>query len=208
MRARLAAVTTLLIAFPIVAGGQASSGIGSLGAKGFFLGAALNGSSLEADDLDSDRESGGGLLLHGGFGFNPNLALFLDVNAAQMENDANETWYLSHADFGLRYHFAGGGRRFVPYLEGAVTAWMGSQDNADIGTGTQEDLEISGTGYTLGGGILYFFSSRLALLGGLKWTKGEFNEVKFGNVTVEGFDIDATSTRLNIGLTWFLGSGR
>jgi hypothetical protein len=48
----------------------------------------------------------------------------------------------------------------------------------------------------------------VALNAGLKWTKGEFNKVKFENVSVEGLDIDATSARLNVGLTFFLGGQR
>ena len=45
-------------------------------------------------------------------------------------------------------------------------------------------------------------------MGGLRFTKGEFNKIRFENVSVDGFDIDATSARLNVGVTWFLGGSR
>jgi hypothetical protein len=179
---------------------------GNAGAKGFFLGAALNGSTLSADDLDEESESGGGLFLQLGWGFTPQLALFLEGSGAAMQSDG-ESWLFSHGDLGLRYHFAGAGRRFVPFVDGGFTAWSGLQDDAQLGNQTGE-LEISGAGFTVGAGFLYFFTSRMALNTQLKFTKGEFNEVRFENVSVEGLDIDATSGRFNIGLTWFLGGRR
>jgi hypothetical protein len=46
-------------------------------------------------------------------------------------------------------------------------------------------------------------SPKLALTGGLKWTVGEFSTIKVGSVSLNDLDIDATTTRLNFGLTWF-----
>ena len=146
-------------------------------------------------------------MLQAGFGFNAQLALFLEGSAAAMQTEGEESWILSHGDLGLRYHFAGAGRTLVPFLEGAITAWSGLDDEADL-AGEPGELEVSGYGFTLGGGFLYFLNRRLALLGNLKFTKGEFNKVRFENVSVEGFDIDATSARINVGLIWFLGGGR
>jgi hypothetical protein len=117
------------------------------------------------------------------------------------------SWILSHGDLGLRYHFAAPGRRFVPFIDGAFTAWSGTEDDADL-DGEIGDLEISGTGFSFGGGFLYYFTPRMALNTQFKYTDGEFNEVRFRNITIDGFDIDASSTRLNIGLTWFLGGTR
>jgi hypothetical protein len=167
----------------------------------------LNGSNISADDLDDEDESGGGLLLQLGWGFNPQLALFLEGNAAAMQSDDEDSWLLSHGDVGLRYHFAAAGRRFIPFVDGAFTALSGLQDDAQLGSQTGE-LEITGSGFTVGGGFLYLFSPRVALNLQLKVTKAEFNEVRFENVSVEGFDIDATSARFNIGVSWFLGGGR
>ncbi len=197
---------SLLAALLLGASAVSVEAQGSAGAKGFFLGAALNGSSLTADDLNEESESGGGLLLQLGWGFNPNLALFLEGSAASMSSEG-ESWILSHGDLGLRYHFAAPGRRFVPFVDGAFTSWSGTEDDADLG-GEVGDLEISGVGFSFGGGFLYFFTPRVALNTQLKYTKGEFNEIRFANVTVDGFDVDASSGRFNVGITWFLGGSR
>lgn len=35
------------------------------------------------------------------------------------------------------------------------------------------------------------------------WTVGEFSTIKFENVSVDGLNMDATSTRFNLGISWF-----
>lgn len=196
----------LLLGAALTMGVSRAEAQGNFGAKGFFLGAALNGSTIDAEDLNDDSESGGGLFIQFGWGFNSQLAIFLEGTAASMQSDG-DSWILSHGDIGLRYHFAAPGRRFVPFIDGAFTGWSGLQDDADFGNQTGE-LEISGGGFSIGGGFLYFFSPRVALNTQLKFTNGEFNKVRFENVTVDGFDIDANSLRLNVGVSWFLGGGR
>jgi len=64
------------------------------------------------------------------------------------------------------------------------------------------DLEISGGGFTFGGGVKYHVAPAWALGASLRWTVGEFSTVKVNNVSVDGFEIDATSTRLTVGVTW------
>lgn len=197
----------LLLVMSLVGGPLAASAQGSAtnaGAKGWFIGLGLNGSSLSAED--EDAESGGGVTLQGGYGFTRNLAIFLEGTASAMQTDG-ESWVLSHGDLGLRYHFSGEGRRFVPFVEGALSGWAGQQDDAEFGN-QQGELEISGSAFTFGGGFLYFFGRRTAFSAQLKFSNGEFNKVRFENVTVDGFDIDANSARLNLGVTWFLGGGR
>ena len=39
--------------------------------------------------------------------------------------------------------------------------------------------------------------------GALKWTTGQFSRVQVDNMSVDGFAIDATSARFNMGFTWF-----
>jgi hypothetical protein len=70
------------------------------------------------------------------------------------------------------------------------------------------NLEISGGGLTFGGGIQYYVAPAWALGANLRWTVGEFSTVKFNNVSIDGFELDATSTRLNFGLTWRPMMGR
>jgi hypothetical protein len=199
-------VAALLLGAGVVLSAERLDAQSSGGAKGFFLGAGLNGSSLTINegDLEDDSETGGGLMLQLGFGFSPQFSIFLEGTAAAMRSEG-ESWLFSHGDIGIRYHFYSPGKKFVPFIDGAFTGWSGLQDDAELGNDTGE-LEISGSGFTLGGGFLYYFSPRMALNTQLKFTAGEFNKVRFENVTIDGFDADASSARLNIGLTWFLGA--
>ena len=71
------------------------------------------------------------------------------------------------------------------------------------------DLAILGGGISFGGGRQYFLSQKLALGGQFTRTTGAFTRVQIDNVTIDGVEIDATSARFNMGLTWFpMGRGR
>lgn len=174
--------------------------------SGFFVGLALNGSAIRADDLSSSIESGGGLSLQLGWGFTKNVALFLDGSAAQIASDAGN-YDLAHFDIGARWHFVSPSRALVPFLEVAVTGRAAGQDNVllydDFGNAYQGDLSIAGSGFSLGGGLQYFVAPKWALGGSLEWTTGEFSRVRFDNVTVDGLQLDATSSRFNLGFTWY-----
>ena len=88
---------------------------------------------------------------------------------------------------------------------GATHTVKADKDNIivnGIGGPQEVDLEISGGGLTFGGGLQYYVVPALALGANVRWTVGEFKTVKFNNVSVDGFEIDATTTRINIGLTW------
>lgn len=201
---RVLAPCALMLALPLAAGAQAA-GTPTFHAKGFFLGAGLHGANIKSDEPnDSGDDSGGGLSVYLGWGFTPQLAIFLEGAGSAMDGD-DGNWTLSHGELGLRYHFTGATRKFVPFVEGAAGSRMGSGEEVTIGNVTDE-MELSGPAFTLGGGFLYYFGTKFALNTSLKWTTGEFTTVKFGNVTVEGFDFDATSSRLTVGLTWFTGT--
>ena len=195
-RTTIAATLTALVlsAAPIDAQAPAASST-----KGFFLGAHLNGSSVTIDESDFEEESnGGGLGIQLGYGFTPRIALFIDGTAAQLEDEVG----FGHFDLGVRYAFTSPTRRWVPSIEAAFTSRALMKDDAEI-EGEVVDLEVLGSGLTLGFGLQYYTAPGWAIGAGLKFTGGEFTDVKVDNVTVEGFEIDATSTRFNIGVTWF-----
>lgn len=178
--------------------------------RGLFLGLHLNGSAISMDEPDTDMESGGGFGLQLGYGFTPRLAVVLDGTGAMMSSSAGD-YSLGHFDIALRYAFTHATRRFAPFLEVGYSGRAAVQDDVTISAGGyygRGDLSISGTGLTLGGGAQYYLSPRVALGAGLKWTTGEFSTVKFDNVSVDGLELDATSTRFNVGLTWYPMAGR
>ncbi|MBA3560579.1 MAG: hypothetical protein H0W30_18515 [Gemmatimonadaceae bacterium] len=75
-------------------------------------------------------------------------------------------------------------------------------DDGEGGTVTGK-LQASGTGFTFGGGLQYHFTPKVALNTSLGWTVGEFSTIKFEDVSVDGLNMDATSTRFNLGISWF-----
>ena len=174
--------------------------------SGLFFGLNSSGSAITADELSHGRESGAGLAAQIGFGFTPKLALYAEAAGARMRSD-DGNYGLGHFDVGARYHFANTKRALVPYLQAAFSARAASRDDVvfDDGEGgtTTGKLQVSGTGFTLGGGLQFFFTPKVALNTSLGWTLGEFSKVTFENVSVDGFDVDATTTRLNLGLSWF-----
>ena len=91
--------------------------------------------------------------------------------------------------------------------QGQYLALVRVPDCDFVGTQTV-DVEVSGSGFSFGGGFLYFFNPKWALDVGLNVTTGEFDTVKFDNISISGFEIDATSARLKVGVTWFPMSGR
>jgi hypothetical protein len=65
------------------------------------------------------------------------------------------------------------------------------------------DLQISGGAFTVGGGAHYYVTPSVAFTASLQVSAGEFTTVKIDNVSIDGFEIDATSTRLSLGVTLY-----
>ena len=210
-RAAIAFVTLLssaaMLAPPLAAQGMPGARDPRVNTSGFFLGLGLGISSLESDDLTDGTESGGGLALALGYGFTPRFTLLLEAAAASLDAEEGEEVALGHFDIGARYHFLMQRRRVVPFVEVAFTGRALLQEDAivvtDEGDSFEGDLEISGGGFTVGGGVLYYLNPRWALTGTLKFTGGEFSEVKVGRVSVSGFELDASTTRLFLGANWY-----
>ena len=198
------ACATLLAATPLAAQGTA---LPASSTKGVFLGFHLNGSAVSGDDLTEDTESGGGLALQLGYGVTPRLAFVLDVTGAALKIQDDDVGF-AHIDLLLRYAFTGPTRRLVPFVEGGLTGRGLAQENADLGNGIAGDVTLTGGGVTVGGGLQFHVTPKVAIGAGLKWTTGEFDRITVDDVSVKDLDIDATSTRFNIGITWYPMTGR
>jgi len=169
-----------------------------------MLSLAIGGTSINSDDFENESESGGGFSMQLGWGFTRLFTLLVDASGSVLGDDDDE-FVLVHGDLLGRFHFANPQRQWVPFVEGGISARVAGQDDITIvdENGSQEvDLEISGGGFTFGGGIQYHVAPAWALGAGIRWTVGEFSEVKINNVSVDGFELDATSTRLMFGVTW------
>jgi len=169
-----------------------------------MLSLALGGTAIKSDELEDDGESGGGFSGQVGWGFNRLFTLLADASGASM-GPSDDRFVLVHFDLLGRFNFTNPSRAWVPFVEGGVSARIAGQDNSVVigDSGPQTvNLEISGGGLTFGGGIQYYVAPAWALGANLRWTVGEFSTVKFNNVSVGGFELDATTTRLILGLTW------
>jgi hypothetical protein len=179
--------------------------------RGLMLGGALQGSAIDSDDFDTESKSGGGFGLQLGWGFARRFTLLVGAAGARIEDDEDGDFVLVHFDLLARLNFRSG-QAFVPFLEGGISARIAGQDDAIVfGDGGREqsvDLEISGGGLSFGGGFHYFVAPTVALGANLLVTAGEFSTVKFNNVSIDGFEIDATSTRVGLGITLYPMRGR
>jgi hypothetical protein len=166
--------------------------------QGFNIGAYLNGSALSAEG-SNEVDNGGGFGLRLGYGFSRLLEGFADFQAASMSEDG-QSYNLGHFDLGARFNFGNDLMALRPFAELALN---GRAMSADI---MGQTLESRGAGLTLGGGVKYFFSPKLALDGGLRITVGEFSEGRYGGGSWLDFGDEAfssTTTRLNVGVSYF-----
>jgi hypothetical protein len=155
---------------------------------------------------DGDRHNAGGAGLILGYGFNRSVQLFLQLDGAEFDVDdaeVNGTWAMGHADLGVRFHFANSLRTWVPYLQAALSGRAVGVDNAVVQGQPETEVGFFGGAFTLGGGIMFYFNQTLAADLQLLWSGGQFTEVTVDDVTVSGLEIDAESSRLNIGISWW-----
>ena len=178
--------------------------------SGFFLGLALNGSSIRFDNESSSIESGGGVSAQVGWGFTKNFALLVDVSGAAISSDGGD-YGLGQFELAGRWHFASPSRALVPFLEAGYVGRAVVQNDVvyfdDFGNSLAGDFSLLGNAIGFGGGLQYHVSPAMALGGSLKWTVGNFTTVKLDNVSVDGLDVKATTARLNLGFTWYPVTG-
>ncbi len=204
--------TTLATAVLCVSAATASAQLSTT--RGFHMGFQLQAAALSVEGGDAD--TGGGAQLMAGYGFNRIVTGFVgiagaSVNAVNQPNVAG-VWETVHVDLGARFHFANTLRRWVPYLEAALSARAMRVGGADVdGEELIDNITRSGGALTLGAGMAVFLSEQFALDFGLDISSGEFTDIsgdyrllRGGRYTISGLDIDATSSRFGFGFQyWF-----
>lgn len=173
--------------------------------RGFMIGAHLSGASLTVEDEERNNAGGGGFVI--GYGLNRRFTIFAQVDGAQFDEQSTGNvegdWTMGHADLGVRFHFANSLSAWVPYLQAAFGYRAVAVQDPIVNGTTQEEVEISGPGFTLGGGLDFYFTETVALDVQLLWTGGEFTTLRVNNTSQTGFDVDARSTRFNVGVVWW-----
>ncbi len=169
--------------------------------RGLHLGAALNATSIKLDETafsDDDRDSGLGANIYAGYNFTKNLGLLLSVTAAKLSTDDTEDYTVAHLDLLGRVSFPGRSA-LVPYLELGV-AGLGVEYTPD----GADEVELEGTGITVGGGLNYFFTRRAALDLGFRYTMGEFGSAQIRDRDIEtGDGVGFNTARLNLGIAFY-----
>ena len=192
----LAAIAASIGASPLIA--QRST------TRGFTVGAHLQGASLQVED--DDPSGGGGFGARVGYGFNRRFTGYTEVDAIVFDvanPDFGGYWSMVHVDLGLRYNFANSLRRWVPLLETAIGVRGVNVDDARVDGEDVGELNFSGGAFSLGGGISFFPTEKLAIETLVKFTSGTFEQVDVGNVSVRDLNIDANSFRFKLGLAWW-----
>ena len=200
-----AAVGAILISVVPVAPVAAQGGSS---AKGFFIGAHLNASSLGAGGYNDESQTGSGGGVHLGYGFTPRLAFFGEFTGAAFQQHVVDVGAFGHVDVGLRYAWTGPTRRWVPSLEMAYTGRGVAQSRALLEDGDPHDVVLTGKGVTFGAGMQFYATPKLALGAAFKWTRGEFDKFAVDDESVDDVKIDAASARVNLGITWYPFAGR
>ena len=170
-----------------------------------LLGLSFDASSIKSAGLGPSTGTGVGVAGQLGWGVGKYFALVADASGARI-GSLNGNFDLAHLDVGGRVHFVTARRAFVPFVEGGY-AWRvvrkeGAVMTDPAGTTYTGDMVI-GNGFSLGGGLQYFVAPTVSFGGTFKWTTGTFSRLQRDGLYVDGLAMDATSTRVNMGFTWY-----
>ena len=168
--------------------------------RGLHLGAAANATSVKLDETsfsDDERENGYGIDLYIGYNFTRNLGLTFGLTAANINDSGTTDFSIGHADIAGRLSFPGRSP-FVPYLELSLAGVNAQYEAAD------EEVELQGAGFGLGGGFNYFFSPRAALDASFRYTIGEFDDGEIDDRDIDtGDGVGFNTTRLKLGIAFY-----
>lgn len=194
------AMAACLVALLFVTAGNAHAQRSNT--RGIYLNAHLNAVSVGYDESDFDTQTGGGLGVGIGYGVSNLVTLFLGVDGSVMSNeDVEDAFTLAHVDLGAQFNFGKPRSAARPY---GVVAFTYREATFEFDNPNAPEVEFSGGGVTLGGGLKYFLSRAVALDFGLAFTFGQFTDVTVGGVTATLPDeVNATSGRLAVGLSFF-----
>jgi hypothetical protein len=173
--------------------------------RGLLLGLHLGGASLAIEN--SERSSGAGAGIALGYGFNRNFTILVQGDHSSIDvrdqPDVDGTWAISHLDVALRFNFANSLRSWVPYLQGGFGSRFVSVEEVLTASPVDGVVKFSGGAVTFGGGVMLYANQHLAFDLGLLFSGGRFTDTQIGNVTLGGLDIEATSSRFNLGMSWW-----
>lgn len=173
--------------------------------RGWMVNVHVAGAATGGAADDAEMRRGGALGVAVGYGFSDRLALVLSADGARVKYpgpvtaDGGPTGSYDQltVDIALRASFLGEHSPLRPYLTSGITGVAESPRPDDTG------MVKSGGGITIGGGLQYFTSPKVALDAGLLFTSGSFTGVE---VDGEKYEYDEglgfSHSRLQLGITW------
>ena len=170
-----------------------------------------NGNSLSPED--GDRANGAGFGFGLGYDVMPALRISASMDMSKIDVTDEEAgiegnFGLAQFDIGARYSFLSSARRWTPFLNAAISPRSMAADVEDPDSGEEVEMSFSGTGYSLGGGVDYTLSPKLAFTSSLTYTMGKFDTMEIDGQEFEGGELKTNGTRVNLGLTWRPFQGR
>jgi Outer membrane protein beta-barrel domain len=174
--------------------------------RGFVVGAHVGLGSVSIEG--SERSSGGGGGLMVGYGINRRFTIYAQLDGATIDvrnqPDVEGSWAIGFGDVGVRFNFANSLRSWVPYVQAALGVRVVSITDIPLANpASGEDVSISGGSFSLGGGFMLYPSESLAFDIGVISTGGQFTTLTVGSTSQSGFDVDANSSRFNLGVVWW-----
>ena len=198
-------ILTRALALALVTG-PASAHAQQPTARGFVLGLHFTGASFSIEDSDRQGAGGGGVLV--GYGVHRRLTIFAQADGARFDDVPSDVidggdWTLGHFDLGVRLNFAGAPRIWVPFLQASFTARAVRVSGGTYEGSPIDDASLSGGTFALGGGVDVYFTEAFALDLQLLWSGDAITRLTVDDSSVDDFDLDARSARLNLGVVWW-----
>jgi predicted porin len=167
--------------------------------RGFMANLHYSRTSLKTEDADK-TDMGNGVGVRLGWGFSPSITAYAGLAASKLiieDPGADGDYGLGQFDIGVTYNFAKSTRALVPYLELALSS------QAIAYSSVAGDFSQTGTGFTFGGGINYYFSRSTALQVGLNFTGSSFDDGEIDGSKIADSGGKASGGRLMIGFTFY-----
>jgi hypothetical protein len=165
--------------------------------EGFFVGGGFEGTGISIED-DDDTESGSGFGLTVGYGFTPRLSIYGHFSGGSVDDTTGGEYSIGHFDIGTRVHFRAPANTVVPFIQAGLSSRALQQDF------DSDEIEASGFGVAVGGGINAHFKPALAFTASATWSIGNVGNFKVNGTSIDEVDSSGmTTARIHVGITWF-----
>ena len=176
--------------------------------RGFFFKFSGAWSQLRADSINLNADFGRGTTLGSGIGFTQYAALAFDGGGAFYRQGGIDHYNVDYFDLGLRMHYPRNDSRLVPYGDVMLGGHFLRIDSAaaaqaPVGTSLARKRDVDCTCWTLGAGLLYFITSKVAIDGSAHVAVGDFKSTTPASPFRPTLALRARAIRLNLGLAFY-----